>query len=132
MHLRHSVRSSEICAEMWQEHVRRYARLPFDHTAVYSYYKTLLQMPDIAPWSFVCLFLLGFPTGNACAERGFSAMSATHTKERQEMSHEQVWAHMAVQYNGPELDAYAEKLDVDSSSVPNWWGHVSHNNYNND
>jgi hypothetical protein len=89
-------------------------------------------MPDIAPWSFTCLFLLVFPTGNACAERGFSAMSATHTKERQEMSHEQVWAHMAVQYNGPELDAYAEKLDAESRSGPNWWGHVSHNNYNND
>ena len=125
-------RSSEICAEMWQEHVRRFARLPFDHTVVYSYYKSLLQMPDIAPWSFVCLFLLVFPTGNACAERGFSAMSATHTKARQEMSNEQVWAHMVVQYNGPELDAYAEKLDVDSSSVPSWWGHVSQNNYNND
>ena len=117
---------------MWQEHVRRFARLPFDHTVVYSYYKSLLQMPDIAPWSFVCLFLLVFPTGNACAERGFSAMSATHTKARQEMSNEQVWAHMVVQYNGPELDAYAEKLDVDSSSVPSWWGHVSQNNYNND
>ncbi len=35
----------------------------------------------------------------AFAERGLSAMSATHTKERQEMSHEQVCAHMAVQYN---------------------------------
>jgi hypothetical protein len=92
-------RSSEICAEMWQEHTKRYERLPFDHTVVYAYYKTLLEMPDIAPWAFACLFLLIFPTGNACAESGFSAMNATHTKERQEMSHEQVWAHLAVRYS---------------------------------
>ena len=56
-------------------------------------------------------------------------MNATHTKERQEMSHEQVWAHLAVRYNGPDEEAYAKKLDVESS-VSNWWGHVSNNNYN--
>jgi hypothetical protein len=121
-------RHSEVCADIWEVHVQRYARLPFDHTVVYSYYKTLLTMPDIAPWAFACLFLLIFPTGNACAERGFSAMSATHTKERQEMTNEQVWAHMVIQYNGPELDEYTQTLDAESR-VPNWWGHVSQNNY---
>ena len=122
-------RYSEVCADIWELQVQRYARQPFDHTVVYSFYKTLLQMPDIAPWAFACLFLLIFPTGNACAERGFSAMGATHTKERQEMTNEQVWAHMVIQYNGPELDEYTKILDVESR-VPNWWGHVSHSNYN--
>ena len=56
-------------------------------------------------------------------------MSATHTKERQEMTNEQVWAHMVIQYNGPELNEYTQTLDAESR-VPNWWGHVSQNNYN--
>ena len=45
------------------------------------------------------------------------------------MTNEQVWAHMVIQYNGPELDEYTQTLDAESR-VPNWWGHVSHNNYN--
>ena len=45
------------------------------------------------------------------------------------MTHEQVWAHMVIRYNGPELDEYTKILDVESR-VPNWWGHVSHSNYN--
>jgi hypothetical protein len=36
---------------------------------------------------------------------------------------------MVIQYNGPTLAAYAEKLDVESR-IPNWWGHVNHSNYN--
>jgi hypothetical protein len=58
-------------------------------------------MPDVEPWAFTCLFLLIFPTGNAIVERGFSAMGATHTKTRSGISHEQVWANMMVQFNGP-------------------------------
>jgi hypothetical protein len=122
-------RSSEYCAEIWGVHVARYARLSFDYTVVYSYYKILLEKPDVAPWAFACLLLLIFPTGNAIAERGFSAMGAVHTKQRSEMSHEQVWAHMVIQYNGPTLAAYAEQLDVESR-MPNWWGHVNQSNYN--
>ena len=87
-------------------------------------------MPEISPWAFVCLFLLIFPTGNAVAERGFSAMGAVHSKRRSEMSHEQVWAHMMVQFNGPPLGTYAQTLDAESRML-NWWGHVNHTNYNN-
>ncbi len=88
-------------------------------------------MPDIAPWALACWFLLIFPTGYVCVERWFSAsaMSATHTKERQDMSDEQggLCVGGGTHAGGP--DAYAEKLDVESST-PNWWGHMSHNNYN--
>jgi hypothetical protein len=76
------------------------------------------------------LLLLIFPTGNAIAERGFSAMGAVHTKLRSEMSREQVWAHMMIQYNGPTLAAYAEQLDVESRIPNNWWGHVNQSNFN--
>ncbi len=93
-------RSSEACADIWKTTVARYARLTFDHTVVYTYYRSLMGMLDIDPWAFTCLFLLIFPTGNAIAERGFSAMGATHTKTRSDLSHEQVWAHMMVQFNG--------------------------------
>jgi hypothetical protein len=58
-----------------------------------------MGMPDVEPWAFTCLFLLIFPTGNAIAEREFSAMGATHTKTRSGISHEQVWANMMVQFN---------------------------------
>jgi hypothetical protein len=89
-----------------------------------------MGMLDIDPWAFTCLFLLIYPTVNAIAERGFSAMGATYTKTRSDLSHEQVWAHMMVQFNGPSLPAYAQMLNADSIA-PNWWGHVGHSNYNN-
>jgi hypothetical protein len=60
-------RCSEYCAEIWGVHVARYARLSFDYTVVYSYYKILLEKPDVAPWAFACLPLLIFPTGNEIA-----------------------------------------------------------------
>jgi hypothetical protein len=123
-------RSSEACADIWITTVARYGRVPFDHTVVYTYYRSLMGMLDIEPWAFTCLFLLIFPTGNAIAERGFSAMGATHTKTRSDLSHEQVWAHMMVQFNGPSLPAYAQMLNAESIA-PNWWGRVAHCNYNN-
>jgi hypothetical protein len=121
-------RSSEACAGIWQAHVGR--SVPFDNKVVYDYYRALLQLPEVAAWAFACLFLLIFPTGNAVAERGFSAMGAVHSKQRSEMSHEQVWAHMMIQFNGPQLSEYAKKIDMESR-VPNWWGHVGTSNYNN-
>ena len=123
-------RSSEACADIWKTTVARYGRDSFDHTVVYPYYRSLMGMPDVEPWAFTCLFLLIFPTGNAIAERGFSAMGATHTKTRSGISHEQVWANMMVQFNGPSLSVYAKRLDTESR-VPNWWGHVARSNYNN-
>jgi hypothetical protein len=121
-------KSSKVCAELWELHV---ARPSFDNASVYSYYKILLEMPDIAPWAFACLLLIIFPTGNAVAERGFAQMGGVHNKERSEMTAAQVWAHMLVLYNGPTtVAAYADKLNVDSR-VPGWWGHVNQSNYNN-
>ena len=124
-------RTSEVCEDLWKLHTARNARgHNMDYAVVYTYYKALLSMPEISPWAFVCLFLLIFPTGNAVAERGFSAMGAVHSKRRSEMSHEQVWAHMMVQFNGPPLGTYAQTLDAESRML-NWWGHVNHTNYNN-
>ena len=115
-------RSSDVCADIWKTTVARYGGVSFDHTVVYTYYRSLMGMPDLEPWAFACLFLLIFPRGTlAIAERGFSAMGATHTKTRSQLSHEQVWAHMIVQFNGRNTE----------SMVPNWWGHVAHCNYNN-
>jgi hypothetical protein len=36
------------------------------------------------------------------------------------MGHEQVWAHVMVNFNGPKLSEYANKIDVESK-VPNWY-----------
>ncbi len=112
------------------------SRLSFDYTVVYSYYKIHPEKPDVAPWAFECFLLLIFPTGKAIAERGFSAMGAvaphstpTRNCDQPEMSHEQVWAHMVIQYNGSKLAAYADQLDVESR-INNWWGHVNQSNYN--
>jgi hypothetical protein len=69
----------------------------------------------VAAWAFACLFLLIFPTGNAIAERGFSAMGAVHSTLRSEMGHEQVWAHMIVYFNGPKLLEYANKINPNIS-----------------
>ena len=53
------------------------------------------------------LFEVNVAKRNAVAERGFSAMGAVHSKQRSEMGHEQVWAHMMIQFNGSQLSAYA-------------------------
>jgi hypothetical protein len=121
-------RSSKACAGIWQAHVGR--SVPFDNKVVYDYYRAFLQLHEVAAWAFACLFLLIFPTDNAVAERGFSAMGAVHSKQRPEMSHEQVWAHMMIQFNGPQLSEYAKKIDMESR-VPNWWSHLGTSNYNN-
>jgi hypothetical protein len=120
-------RTSDACADIWHAHATR--SLPFDNKVVYEYYRVLLQLPEVAAWAFACLFLLIFPTGNAIAERGFSAMGAVHSTLRSEMGHEQVWAHMIVHFNGPKLLEYANKINVESK-VPNWWGHIGTSNYN--
>jgi hypothetical protein len=117
--IKNSFRSSEACADIWKtmHTVARYGRDSFDHTVVYPHYRSLIGMLDVEPWAFTCLFLLIFPTGNAIAERGFSAMGATHTKTRSGLSHEQVWANMMVQFNGPSLPVYAEMLDSEYASL---------------
>ncbi len=107
-------RSSETCADIWPAHGTR--SLPFVNKVVYDYYRALLQLPEVTAWAFACLFLLIFPTGTAIAERGFSAMGAVHSKQRSEMGHEQVWAHMMVNFNGPKLSEYANIFIIDVES----------------
>ena len=68
-----------------------------DNTLIYAYYRMLLQqMPNLMPWAMFALFILVFPTGNAISERGFSAMGATHSKQRSELGHNQIFAHLMI------------------------------------
>ena len=71
-------------------------------------------------------------TCNALAERGFSAMGAAHSKNRSELSHEQVLAHILIGFNGPSLTEFKLSLNLDSKAHgTNWWGYVAPCNYNN-
>ena len=79
----------------------------------------LMHIPDIKPWALFALFVLVFPTGNAISERGFSAMGATHSKQRHEMGHEQVFANLIIGFNGPSVPEFAAQLDIESRQ-PNW------------
>jgi hypothetical protein len=92
----------------------RKKKKPFDYTVIYTYYRELLQMPDTKPWAFFTLFILVFPTGNAISERGFSAMGASNSKQRSEMSHDQVFAHMIIGFNGPSTTEFATKITAAS------------------
>ena len=65
------------------------------------------------------LFVLVFPTGNAISERGFSAMGSAHCKQRSELSHDQVFAHLIIGFNGPTVAEFAAQLDIESRQ-PNW------------
>jgi hypothetical protein len=55
-----------------------------------------MYMPQLKPWAMFALFVLVFPTGNAIAERGFSAMGAVHSKQRSDMNHAQVLANLII------------------------------------
>ena len=134
-------RASDVCAVLWNDITKKYIndrpirvgrtqqKTPFDYSVIYPYYKELLQMPDIKPWAFFALFILVFPTGNAISERGFSAMGATHSKQRSEMSHEQVVAHMIMGFNGPNVTEFAANVRA-ASKLPNWPLYIHPNNYN--
>jgi hypothetical protein len=88
------------------------------------YYLYILQRANF--WAFFSLFLLVFPTGNAMSERGFSAMGATHSKQRSELSHEQVLASMVIGFNGPLVLDFSSSIDRESREKfgPEWWGYV--------
>jgi hypothetical protein len=74
-----------------------------DTLLIYTYYyrHILFQIPNLKAWAMFSLFLLVFPTGNAISERGFSAMDAAHSKQRSELGHAQVFAHLMISLNGP-------------------------------
>ncbi len=63
--------------------------------------------------------MLVFPTGNAISERGLSAMGAIHTKQRSEMGHAQVFAHLMIGFNGPTVNEFTELIEIESMQ-PNW------------
>ncbi len=48
------------------------------------------------------------------SERGFSAMKATHSKERSALSHEQTLSNMVIEYNGPSVFEFAASIDKES------------------
>ncbi len=105
-----------VCAaDVWRKMAQDYTReqnkngqRPIDYSLVYPYYRKLMQvMPDVKPWAMFALFVLVFPTGNAISERGFSAMTGTHTKQRSEMRREQVFAHLMIGFNSPPVPEFA-------------------------
>ena len=123
-------KASEVSADLWKTYVSKQSNTkPFDHGIIYSYYKELTDVHTLEAWAFFCLFLLVFPTGNAISERGFSAMGAAHTKERSELSHKQVMAHVVIGFNGPSVREFAESIDRESKEKvgPEWWGFVHPN-----
>ena len=95
-------RVSSLCADLWKDMTKDFARKnktgqPFNYALVYPYYRQLLALlPELKSWALFALFLLVFPTGNAIAERGFSASGRIHTKERSELSREQVFANLII------------------------------------
>jgi hypothetical protein len=118
-------RASEFCADLWKEMKKYYAGLrqrgkPIDYTLIYPYYRQLMQMPDLKPWALFALFVLVFPTGNAISERGVSAMGSVHCKQRSELSHDQVFAHLIIGFNGPTVAEFAAQLDIESKQPINW------------
>jgi hypothetical protein len=121
-------RACEESASLWQRDVSKQPKKgkPFDHTIIYTYYKELLDVQILQPWAFFSLFLLVFPTGNAMSERGFSAMGATHSKQRSELSHEKVLASMVIGFNGPPVFDFSSSIDRESREKfgPEWWGYV--------
>jgi hypothetical protein len=121
-------RASEVCSDLWKE-LR--GEKTFDNGHIFTYYRQILQqMPDMKPWAIFALFVLVFPTGNAISERGFSAMSAAHSKQRSEMGHAQVFAHLMIGFNGPTIAEFATLMDIESRQ-PNWPLYIHPSNFNN-
>ena len=128
-------RVSSLCADLWKDMTKDFARKnktgqPFNYALVYPYYRQLLALlPELKSWALFALFLLVFPTGNAIAERGFSASGRIHTKERSELSREQVFANLIIGFNGPPVPEFAAQLDAESRQ-PNWPLYIRPNNFN--
>ncbi len=74
--------------------------------------------------------MLVFPTGNAISERGVSAMGAAHSKQRSEMGHAQVFAHLIIGFNGPTIDEFATQMDIESRQ-PNRPLYIHPSNFDN-
>jgi hypothetical protein len=126
-------RAMETSVELWAAYSKQASKKTFDHSVIYTYYKELIDTPELAAWSFFSLFLLVLPTGNAVSERGFSAEGATHTKSRSELSHDQVFANMMIGFNGPGTEIFGAALERDSKALGrNWWGFIPPNNFNAD
>ena len=128
-------RTSEICSDLWREMTNEYRegtvrdKYSIDTSLIYTYYRRILfQIPNLKAWAMCSLFLLVCPTGNAISERGFSAMGAAHSKQRSELGHAQVFAHLMIGFNGPTVTEFAELLDFESRQ-PHWPLYISPTNF---
>jgi hypothetical protein len=60
---------------------------------------------------------------------GFSAMGAAHSKQRSEMGHAQVFAHMIIGFNGPRVKEFESLIEIESRQ-PNWPLYIHPINFN--
>ena len=49
----------------------------------------------------------------------FSAMALAHSKQRSELGHAQLFAHLMIGFNGPTVTEFAEELNFESRQ-PHW------------
>ena len=97
---------------------------------IYKFYAELLCHRELRDWALFALFLLIFPTGNAISERGFSALNATATKGRYQLSVKEALNTMIISFNGPTYEAFRMALDEQSlAEGKNWWGFVAPANF---
>ena len=99
-----------------------------DENAIYTFYYELMKFGwdcYCYDWCKFALFCLIIATGNAISERGFSAMSAVHSKNRSELGLDQVFASMLVAFNGKSYKNFYEEMNRDSTELgKKWWGYV--------
>ena len=89
-----------------------------DENAIYTFYFELMKFGgDCYEWCKFALFCLIIATGNAISERGFSAMSAVHSKNRSELGLDQVFASMLVAFNGKSYKDFYEEMNRDSTEL---------------
>jgi hypothetical protein len=97
---------------------------------IYKFYAQLLSHREMRDWALFALFVLIFPTGNAISERGFSALNATATKGRYQLSVKEALNTMIISFNGPSYEAFRIALDdLSLAEGKDWWGFVPPANF---
>ncbi len=97
-----------------------------DESQIYKFYYELYNSGKFSEWVKFALFCLIMATGNAISERGFSAMSAAHTKSRSELGIQHVLGAMLAQFNGASYNAFFK--DIESQSKEEGKKSVGHCN----
>ena len=96
-----------------------------DESQIYKFYYELYNSGKFSEWVKFALFCLIMATGNAISERGFSAMSAAHTKSRSELGIKHVLGAMLAQFNGASYNAFFKDIENQSKKEgKKWWGYV--------